>query len=438
MKIFGSTIAYNVAMTALNVVAGWLTARALGPVQRGELSAVILWPSLLYLVQSLGLYESVIYFIGKDPAHKRMIVATATILLMLISAGVTVASVLIVPHTLSHYDQSTRLLASLYCLATPVATLSMIGASVLIGTLKLLRLNMIRVANSALSFAVTLSLIATHHATVLAFVLLSFAANVLTLVLCWEPFVQRGMHSLVPSLPVAKTMLSYGRGCYIAGLCNMANSRLDQALIAVLLPPRYLGWYVVSVSISALTGLIPSTINTVVFPFTVRSKTYVVRETLVVSLWVTAAVAAAIATVTIVLCPLALRLLYGVRFDGAVLPAQILALGSISLSCGQLLSYNCRAVGAPGQAATSEAIGLAVTLAALPLLLVKLQIVGAAVASLLSYSCTAAYLVMVTGHRLNIGVAQFLLLTRDSRARFTTGVLAMLKRADADYYNVGS
>ena len=48
------SLAASVAIQGLNVLTGIVLARTLGPAGRGELAAVMLWPSILAAVGSLG------------------------------------------------------------------------------------------------------------------------------------------------------------------------------------------------------------------------------------------------------------------------------------------------------------------------------------------------------------------------------------------------
>ena len=64
-KIIFSNVAFSFLIIALGLIGSILISRTLGPAQRGEIAAIILWPVLLLHLGSFGTYRAVIYHFSK-------------------------------------------------------------------------------------------------------------------------------------------------------------------------------------------------------------------------------------------------------------------------------------------------------------------------------------------------------------------------------------
>src|SRR4051812_40013919 len=73
------------ALIGINAATGIVTARALKPEGRGELAAMILWPSFLASVMTLGIPSSLIYNVRRDERSAGRYLAAATIVGTLLS-----------------------------------------------------------------------------------------------------------------------------------------------------------------------------------------------------------------------------------------------------------------------------------------------------------------------------------------------------------------
>ncbi|MGA6948088.1 MAG: hypothetical protein WBZ00_10075, partial [Solirubrobacterales bacterium] len=62
------------------MVTGVILARTLGPSGRGELAAVILWPTMLWTVGNMGVVDSVTFHSARRSAPQRSIVSTSLVI----------------------------------------------------------------------------------------------------------------------------------------------------------------------------------------------------------------------------------------------------------------------------------------------------------------------------------------------------------------------
>ena len=73
-------MALRFGMSAVNAVTGIVTARALQPVGRGELAAMVLWPMLFAGLTTCGLPTALVYFMRRDPRRAGAFVGWALLL----------------------------------------------------------------------------------------------------------------------------------------------------------------------------------------------------------------------------------------------------------------------------------------------------------------------------------------------------------------------
>src|ERR1700730_17629119 len=71
------TVVAKASILAINAATGILTARALEPTARGELSAIVLWPVFLASLLSFGMQTSLVFNLRKHPHEQSPLVSTA-------------------------------------------------------------------------------------------------------------------------------------------------------------------------------------------------------------------------------------------------------------------------------------------------------------------------------------------------------------------------
>ena len=68
-KVIFSNVFFSMLIIAFGLLGSILISRILGPSQRGEIAAIILWPALLLYLGSFGTYQAVIYHFSKKNRH---------------------------------------------------------------------------------------------------------------------------------------------------------------------------------------------------------------------------------------------------------------------------------------------------------------------------------------------------------------------------------
>jgi len=194
---------------------------------------------------------------------------------------------------------------------------------------------------------------------------------------------------------IARRLFRYGMPLTLGSMPQFLNLRLDQVLMAALVPPRVLGLYVTAVAWSGLVMPVLNGSSQVLFPLIMALKdTSRQYELLGRSFRLSTLAAAACAGALILCTPFAIPFVYGKAFADASLPACILTLGTVFLSLNNVLSEGFRALGMPKYPMYAELAGFGATGGLLLVLLPRWPLVGASCASVISYGVTSIVLIV--------------------------------------------
>src|SRR5262249_45863432 len=153
------------------------------------------------------------------------------------------------------------------------------------------------------------------------------------------------------------------------------------------------------------------------------------------------ALAAVICIGVMVITPMAIPLLFGKDFQEAIPVALVLVLGAGFIGLNLVLSEGMRGMGLPMSVFWAEAGGLVTTSISLLLLLKRLGIMGAGIASLASYT-TVTILLMIQARKITSLSFRTMLVPKRRefaaivlyvRDRFKASALGPSVKKDADY-----
>lgn len=402
----GGAISFGTSLTiqALNVLTGVVIARNLGPLGKGELAAIIIWPALVAVVVNLGLLDACAYYTARPGVSSSTVTRTTLILAGVLGAIGAFAGWWLVPLALGHDGSGVIRLSQMYLVWIPVNLLSLTTAASLQGTLSFVAYNACRLNVVAWTALGLVALAAAHRFSVQGALGVYIVANLLTLalgiILAWK-------HGLLPGKfdpGLCRPLLSYGIKSHVGNFSSLANQRGDQLLISAFLPPFDLGIYTVAVSLSAAVNLIGTSIQTITLPFVSRIADGRERSLVLgrfVRLTLVGSAAAAFALGTLV--PILIDRFFGPAFMPATIIARLLLLASVVLGTNLVIGAGLRALGMPLGAGAAETVAAVVTVASLLVLLPTIGLAGAALASLLAYLTST--IVMLWTLQVRAGIA---------------------------------
>jgi O-antigen/teichoic acid export membrane protein len=406
----GLSFASSTAIQLLNVLTGVLLARTLGPFGRGELAALLLWPTILAAVGSLGVMDAATYYSARAAGGTGTIVGSALALGISESILLVAGGVLVLPLVLSHYDQQVLDAAYVFLAFIPINILTLTLAGVINGLHRFGWFQTLRflVVGATACGLVLLALI--HELTLERAAAVYLGSNLLTLATAALLYRLADESPVRVSFKIGRELLSFGVRSHLGNVSSLLNERLDQLVISAFLAPAKLGLYVVAVTLTSATTLVGSSVSFVSLPTLARLRGTEERAAAARRLiGLTALTSTAITLPLIAFTPFILEIAFGTAFGEAALVSRILLIGAVILSTNRVLSSTLIGLGRPLDAGISEATALIATFAGLAALLPTLGLIGAGIASVIAYSVSASWMVWRTSRALELSTAELFL-----------------------------
>lgn len=390
----------NIFLLPLGIVTSILIARAIGPTGKGTLDLIVATSTLLAMVLGLSLPQGVTFVVAQGKAA-RNVLASQLIFVSLLLALVAFAIVSILQ--LTNYSQlflpnwGWWIVAGvvLYVwlemfnrfiggILTGEQQIAVVNNSELVG--RVAQFTSIFILAAVLYFfgkqlSVGLLFLVTLSASVVIGVLL-----VTSLGLKFE--LSRDWSGL-------KGALSFALPCYAANTAQFLNYKLDVFVVGFFAGATSVGRYTLAVSLGQLLWLMSNSVASVLLPKvaaatdvaqSVRHTTRVAR----LSLWATAVCALALG----LLASQAIPLLYGEAFRPSVAALFWLLPGITLFSIVNVLAAYIAGIGKPKLNLLVSSLSLIITIGLDLALIPRFNIVGAAIASTVSYSFSALMLII--------------------------------------------
>jgi O-antigen/teichoic acid export membrane protein len=404
------SLATSAAIQGCNALTGVLLARSLGPVGRGELASILLWPSILAAIGSLGVTEAVTYETATGSSPVRAVAGSGLALAAVQSLTLIVIGAVIAPVVHGGREPETVHATYLFLAFIPLNLLTLYAIGILNGLQQFLAYQALRFMVIALMTGGIVLLAINRALTVRAAVIAYLVANAATAAAALLVLRRQGALSLAYRLETVRRLLGFGLRSHTTNVALQLNERLDQLVISVFLAPAKLGLYVIAVTLTAATSLIGTATGMAVLPVVAALKDPAERIATATRYigWVLLG-AACITVPMVVFTPLLIRVLFGEAFLGAAPVARVLLVAAIFLSTNRVIDAVLKAIGRPLDAGMAECLSLGVTVAGLALLLPRLELLGAGVTSLLAYCSTTAWMASRAARALEVAPVALLL-----------------------------
>src|ERR1022692_3158522 len=198
-----------------------------------------------------------------------------------------------------------------------------------------------------------------------------------------------------PSPALAKQIAAFGGRGQLGNMLWLMNLRFDFVLLGALAGPAVLGIYAVASKFAELMRLVPTAINYVLYPRFARlgpeQATAEARRLLPRATALTLVMAPFLAVATYV----ALPILYGVAFRGAVLPAEVITIGLSIEGAAAVASAYLLGCGRPGLNSVGMGVGATITVTMDIILIPRYGAMGGAITSAVTYLTTTVMLTLM-------------------------------------------
>lgn len=366
------------------LLAATITARVLGPSGKGYYSSLVLLGGLLMQIFSAGLGEAAIVLVGGGRASLQeaaSATAAAILPLALAAAGFLYLTASILLPNRAHGSR-TLLLASVMVAVTVLYNTSV---SFLVAEEKLIPVAVVAVMTAVLSTALLWVFLIPFRLGTPGALLAGIAASSVAVATTVGLLVRSGL-SLRPSLPAGylRAAARFGAALQFSNLLVQLTARLDLVLVYRLSSPADAGDYSIALTLGALVGAVPLALAYASFPRLAlvdeaEARTLTAQ---VFRMGITAALAAA--CVLALITPVALPLVFGQDYVGAIAPTLLLIPAGVLWSGQWLLCRAAAARGNPRPLLISFAMSFAVMVALDFLLIEPFGGVGAGVASMVA------------------------------------------------------
>jgi O-antigen/teichoic acid export membrane protein len=377
----GSIIA-AIGLQAALVISGILSARLLGPTDRGYLALLILIPSTICQVGSLGISLATTYFIAKRPSSSAAVVGVVRRPALVQVAVLTATHVVVVAFLIAGKPDRFIVAAVVSLGSVPASYALEYGLAILQGRQTFGRFNVLRVLPTFIysGLLVVLALSSSAGLTMILASSLVGTAGVGALALAHALSASRGENGSA-DVPSRRQILRFGLESYLGYVSPITSFRLDQLYVGAAFPPATLGIYVVATAFTNLSGFIGQSIGLVAAPHAASlTEESEQRRVAWRFFFLAAAVCGGITLFLLLAVPWLTPLLFGDQFSEAAGLAQVLLLGAFFLAIRRTLTDGARGCGLPALGSIAEIAALLWFIPAVVLLSRAFDEMGVAVA----------------------------------------------------------
>jgi O-antigen/teichoic acid export membrane protein len=391
-----TTIMARVLVTGLALVSSMMIARILGPENRGLLALILLLPEFANSVGLLGFDQANTVFAGLEPQSGRKLVWHSVPLAAIIGGLVLIGGVIYAKLGAPGLPDLRRVPSSLYLISlatVPFVFLTECWGSIIRGTNRIGTTNLLEVGRKVASLAIVLLFIAVMNFQVKGAVWADWIQNFTSVIIIgamlWK-FKLLGKPTFEWDL--FRRTCRFALPAYASTILGFLNYRVDQIFVAAMLPAEQLGYYVLAVGLAERLWMPTGAVANALLPHLTNSPDGApgVSATIARHFVILTGLACG---VVFIFSNFIVKLLYSSQFLGAISPLRWILPGVMTLTMAKVLvaellarkraDYNVRA------ASVAAALNIIGNLVLIP----KMGISGAALASTVSYTVLS---IMVT------------------------------------------
>jgi O-antigen/teichoic acid export membrane protein len=400
------TFLTRIVLFVLGLVSSIITARVLGPHDRGIFSLLIVLPATVATVLKLGLAQANIYYVRKE-REDASAVASHSLLVALIMGGAVILAIALAQDALL-----TSVLRGvdglLLLIVLPLVPLLLVE-SYLFGVLQALgRFDLFnrRQQVSALSGlgAMVVALVvwkAGLLGAVVASAVVTVAMNLWLIVT---------VHRICPLRPrlelrLVRRLLGFGLKSHVQTLATHLHFRLDLYLVAYFLGPSDVAFYAIATRLAELLLFVPDAIGLVLYPRLAGAHQNERAALAARATRHTVFAAVAGGAGLFLLGPWLITIWYGAAYSPAGRPLLFLLLGLVAMAVYYILTRYFTSQNRQQVNIAASAIALAVNVSLNLLLIPALGVAGAGLSTTVSYTLSTLMLLVAfrreTGQRLS-------------------------------------
>lgn len=382
------TLLVYVLRFILRFVKTAIISRLIGPTGRGVLSLIMLIPTLLVALGSLGFGQAVVFYVAKRGYNIQKVMGTTLVFLFFCSLLLLAAGwgVLHVPFITGAPDLQIDSYQHLILAAIPLLLMSRIGLQFLVAKGHVKAFNGIGIADSLIPLIIFAVLYALGRQPLLAAVL-SWVLGLLIVSLM--PYIWASKDGAYPPQFDRSFLykgLRYGASSHLANVFQIALLRIDFLFVSYMLGPTELGYYAVATAIAELLIVLPESIAIPLIPLLFGASREESNQLTPLVAKATVLLLGAGSIVVAIVGKPVIGQIFGIPFLPSYIPLLWLLPGIIFLGGFLVLRVDMFSRKMPGMVSIFAASALVINLILTPIFIhISGGIEGAAISSSLSY-----------------------------------------------------
>lgn len=406
-KANAETFSTSLAIQGCGVVTGILTARLLGPTGRGELAAVLLWPTILSNLGLMGCNWALAREVARAPEPESDWVVAGIALGMVMAMVFLVAGHFLVPLLLIG-DKSYLVPIARLCLwLIPLDICSQMLLAAEHGRMRWRRFNLLRLSFFVFYLLLVALIAGTRRRQVRWFVVAFLASHLVALVIRF--WIQRRSFATGRmELSKCQHLLRSGIPYLGATVSNLVSLQFDIILVVSLFDTRAAGIYVVASALADGQSALGEALGLTAFGVLSNESNAASREKTITEMFRHSALISSGAGIALAcLIPFLVVPLFGAQFAQAVRPAVVLAVAASLAASANILNQALRGAGRPHAGLVSQLAGTAILALAALLLFRRFGLLGVALAVWISAVAQLLVLVVAAARWLAISPLRF-------------------------------
>lgn len=392
-------------------------ARFLGPSEKGVYYLFVQVVSILATVSLLGVDTSAIYYLGKGYSARSIVfISTVITIITGVLMAISLAAAYnwpLIRHVI--FAGTGRSYLFLSAAAIPFMGMVRLNSAIIMGFNRYVVFNMLNVVLFCmLAAGFIIFTIVMRMGLLGAFISFAFVYLIMSVIYCLIIFSSKEMRPACGAEVEPKKMIGYGMRVFLVPIILMVIYRVDSFILGYYKDASVVGFYSVALSFAELLLFIPESTGTILFPKLVYVSAQDLGKKFASILRSSVAFTAIVMVLFFLVMKHLMIFAYGDVYFKSVKIAYLLLPGLFAMSTYYLFASYFQAIGRPGAVSLMLGIILAEKLALCWLLIPRFNLIGAAIASTLSY--VTCFLVFLFVFRI--------------KSKMRLGELLVLKQAD--------
>lgn len=383
----------------LGIVTSALLARGLGVLGRGQYALIILLPTFIVTFFNAGVGSATVYYVALNKYDKHRALQSNIALFIWVSLASMLAGLIIVIFFADiFFSRVSQSLLFFSLLSIPTRILIIYIQSIFQGLQDFKSYNLLSIAPQFLSLFFTVLFLQILHLGVWGAILANIASFFLTALFLFflvdkilKPQHKSWNNYLLPDKKYTRDIFNFGLKSHFSNIVGFLNYRSDILLVNFFVGASAVGIYGVSVGIAENLWILSRSIASVIFPKVASLKNepnkrntitpLIARHVFIFSLLISIIIA--------IFSKWIILLLYGKEFQPSSITLLWLLPGIVMASVSRILANDIAGRGKPKINLVHSLIILGVNIIANIILLPKIGVRGASVATSISYSLLA-------------------------------------------------